>query len=420
MLRKDRKIPISQFPNYKGPDYYSKIHLPRYEKEYDYGSYLSTLYRGGIDPTLFDDEDPDMQKFLLVEAYQGISQELQGDIERMLPESMMSNLYPLHVNDHVPKQIRTVPTPLSLLFRKGDNFVETTKPLISTTSAKSLLNQLAVKKLADARPPGLPVPPRFLPPGGGLLPGPPGGDVVRIEPDIPVSFPIQQVPDGRFPPQPPAPPPHPFSVFEPGIPGIETARPVPIPVPRPRPGLQQPPLPVPEPEEEEIPEVIPELTTQLPVYPPQVPVDFDVDDVAAKVYGDIIPPWENAAGDDIVINPVRNPTRIMSGDELVEDVAKIPTVPKPKVDPALGNFFELTHIILEGIVGEQIDARTVGKYTGTAFKGPSDISDAKYDPVRGEVMETALPDSLDPFVQQVAKTSTDFFNDAVRDRPTEI
>ena len=60
----------------------------------------------------FNDEDDDMQKFL---ALQGFGNRLEKEIQSMMPGSYMRNIFPTHINDHVPKELRSVPTPFALM-----------------------------------------------------------------------------------------------------------------------------------------------------------------------------------------------------------------------------------------------------------------------------------------------------------------
>ena len=142
----DRVVDISKYPSYGKNESSRIIKIPKYEKTHEINHNIIPFvnYDYGVDPDTFDDQDEDTQKFL---SLQGFGNKLEKEIQSMLPGSYMKNIFPAHLNDHVPKELRAVPTPFALMFADRNTF-ETTNPLLSSNKISGpLFSALAKKKL---------------------------------------------------------------------------------------------------------------------------------------------------------------------------------------------------------------------------------------------------------------------------------
>ena len=167
----DRKIDLSKYPTYWPYKVGRVIKVPHHEKTSKSLNSIIPISRFGADPNDYNDEDDDFQRYGLL-ATPGVENELEREITSMLPDSQMTNLFPTHINDIVPKELRTVPTPFSLAFGHKNTF-ESTNPLLSTKRSSGLFSTLAKQKLLEAAAKRNKKKPDFKGPSG-VPPGPPG------------------------------------------------------------------------------------------------------------------------------------------------------------------------------------------------------------------------------------------------------
>ena len=350
----DRTIDISKYPSYSKYKGDNVIKVPNYEKTSKAFNNLIPLTRFGVNPNDFNDEDEDMQRYGIL-GFSGVGNELEREVQAMIPGSQMRNIFPTHINDIVPKELRAVPTPFALAFADKNTF-EATNPLLSTnTISGPLFSALAKRKLIESAAKKKKDTPNFRGPGApGGGDGPPGGDNPVLGPALtgpvlpPVAPPVGNL--AEIPIQPPRPLPYqrPLLPEDKSIPNdrfLNFDRYAPDPYPP-----------------NEIPDIssyqniveAPTLLSQANWYnnainngiPPLADIQLN-DNVDFNTFLDNIP---QPTGSNIIINPTVNPNRILTYDEEERNTLNDPTGPEIKFDPILNSIFgELPQTVLEDI-----------------------------------------------------------------------